>query len=337
MLKDNLHQIPLSAPVNVTWEITRHCNLNCTHCLSREQLKTCDDELSFDECIKLIDELIDAGVFQINIGGGEPFMRDDIWDILKYCHDREFVTCVSTNGSKIDEAAAEKLAAMEFMYMQVSLDGATEETNDAIRGKNTYKMAMQAIQNLYNAGFKGLSINTVVTAKNFRELPDLYLLAKKYNSKPRLSRFRPSGGGAEMWDEYSLSKEQTEELAELLSAHRDIVTGDSFFSITKDDRKNLGLNMCGACKMTCSISPNGKMFPCAFMQYDEFLAGNIREENFLDIWNNSPVMKMFRDLNPKSCQDCPRFDNCHGGCPAIAWFIKKDITAGDPACICKLG
>ncbi len=337
MLKDNLHQIPLSAPVNVTWEITRHCNLHCTHCLSRDQLKLCDDELSYDECLRLIDDLIEAGVFQINIGGGEPFMRSDIWDILDYCHEREMVTCVSTNGSKIDQKAAERLANMKFMYMQLSLDGATEETNDAIRGKWTYQMAIKAIQNLYHAGFKNLSINTVVTAKNFRELPDLYVLAKKYNAKTRLSRFRPSGGGAEMWDEYALSKEQTEELAELLSAHRDIVTGDSFFSITKADRQNLGLNMCGACKMTCSIAPNGKMFPCAFMQYDEFLAGNVREENFKSIWDNSPIMKMFRDLNPSSCHDCPRFDHCHGGCPAIAWFIKKDITAGDPACICKLG
>ncbi len=123
----------------------------------------------------------------------------------------------------------------------------------------------------------------------------------------------------------------------MLSKHRDIATGDSFFSITREDRKNLGLNMCGACKMTCSVAPDGKMYPCAFLQYDEFLSGNVTQTPFMEIWQSSPVMQMFRNLNPESCRDCQRFDNCHGGCPAIAWFIKKDIAAGDPACVCKLG
>ena len=337
MLKDRLHQIPLSAPVNVTWEITRHCNMNCKHCLSREQMKQCQDEMTLEQCLHFIDQLIAAGVFQINVGGGEPLLRPDIWQILDYCQERMMVTCVSTNGSLVDEKTAARLAKMPYLYMQVSLDGVSKETNDSIRGEGTYEMAMQAIENLRDQDFQGLSINTVVTAKNFRELPALYQLAKEYQCKPRLSRFRPSGGGAEMWQEYCLDKEQTLELADLLSKYKDIVTGDSFFSITREDRKHLGLNMCGACKMTCSVAPNGNMYPCAFLQQQEFLVGNVLETDFKTLWQEAPVMKLFRGLNPASCQECQRFDVCHGGCPAIAWFIKGDITAADPACICNLG
>lgn len=333
MLKDKLHSLPLSAPVNVTWEITKRCNLNCRHCLSRDRMFDCSDDMTLSEAKDFIDQILEADVFQINIGGGEPFIREDIWDILDYCHKNMMVTCVSTNGSMIDKVTAQKLATMPYNYLQVSLDGADEKTNDAIRGEGTFRYAMDAIENLTQAGFKNLSINTVVTRINFHQLPALYLLSKEYKAKPRLSRFRPSGAGSEVWDEYYLTKEQTQELADILSAHKDITTGDSFFSITRDDRKHLGLNMCGAAKMTCSVSPDGNLYPCAFLQIDEFLCGNVRKERFIDIWHNSPILQMFRSLNPASCSDCPRFDNCHGGCPAIAYFLKNDINAGDPACI----
>ena len=333
MLKDNLHTLPLSAPVNVTWEITKRCNLSCRHCLSRDRMASCNNDMSFEEAKGFIEQLLEADVFQVNIGGGEPFIREDIWDILAYCHQYKMVTCVSTNGSMIDKDTSERLANMPYTYLQVSLDGADEKTNDAIRGEGTFAFAMEAINNLTVAGFKNLSINTVVTRVNFHQLPALYLLAKEYSAKPRLSRFRPSGAGSEVWDEYYLTKEQTLELADILSAHKDITTGDSFFSITRDDRKHLGLNMCGAAKMTCSVSPEGNLYPCAFLQEETFLAGNVLKERFIDIWQNSPILNKFRNLNPASCADCPRFDLCHGGCPAIAWYIKKDLNAGDPACI----
>ena len=139
----------------------------------------CPDDMTFEEAKTFIDQLLAADVFQINIGGGEPFIREDIWDILEYCHRHMMVTCVSTNGSLIDETTAKRLAAMPYNYLQVSLDGADEKTNDAIRGEGTYRFAMNAIENLTKAGFKNLSINTVVTRSNFHELPALYLLAKK--------------------------------------------------------------------------------------------------------------------------------------------------------------
>ncbi|MDD4570881.1 MAG: mycofactocin radical SAM maturase [Clostridia bacterium] len=337
MLKDNLHNIPLSAPVNVTWEITRRCNLNCKHCLSRDRMNDCASDMTFEECKQFVDDLLACSVFQVNIGGGEPFMREDIWDILAYCHENGMVTCVSTNGSLIDEKAAKRLTAMPLNYIQVSLDGYKKETNDAIRGDGTYDIAMGAIERFTAAGFPHLSINTVVTRVNFRELPYLYALAKKYHAKTRLSRFRPSGNAAAMWDKYHLTKEQTLELAKLLSEYHDIVTGDSFFSITAADRKHLGLNMCGAAKMTCSVSPDGNMYPCAFLQQDDFLVGNVKQEKFIDIWNNAPLLNEFRNLKPTSCGDCERFDTCHGGCPAIAYFLKNDIHAGDPACIVNMG
>ncbi|MCL1976414.1 MAG: mycofactocin radical SAM maturase [Firmicutes bacterium] len=333
MLKNELPHLALSAPVNVTWEITRLCNAKCLHCLSSTRMAECQEELDFSECRAFIDQLLAAQVFQINIGGGEPFLRSDIWDIFAYCHQRQLVTCSSTNGSLIDKEAAQRLAKSPYHFLQISLDGPTEKVNDNIRGKGSFAIAISALENLIKANFPHLSINTVVTAANYKHIAELYQLASFYGAKLRLSRFRPSGGGVKMWEAYRLSQEQTIGLAEVLSAHTDILTGDSFFAITKEDRQHLGLNMCGAAKLTCAISPDGNFYPCAFLQQPPFLCGNIRRESFQKIWRQAPVLQMLRSLQVNACENCHRFDICHGGCPAIAWHIHQDLTLPDPTCI----
>ena len=93
----------LRAPVNVTWEITAKCNLQCRHCLSADMRKTIAAELDFEQCCAFIDELDRMEVFQINFGGGEPFLREDFPDILDYAHSKGITTCVSTNGTVLDE------------------------------------------------------------------------------------------------------------------------------------------------------------------------------------------------------------------------------------------
>jgi len=332
----NLHNIPLSAPVNVTWEITHRCNLACAHCLSADQRADCPDDMSTEECRQFLDELADLRVFQVNIGGGEPFLRPDILSLLRYAHSLGMVTCVSTNGTTIDDGLARELAAMDLLYIQVSLDGATEATNDSIRGLGSFAGAIQGIEMLNRHGFPHLSINTVVTAKNFLEIKDLYLLGRQYRAKTRLSRFRPSGSAKRVWQEYHLNKDQTRELAEILNQHRDVLTGDSFFSITPADRRHLGLNMCGAAKMTCSVAPNGNVYPCAFLQEKEFFSGNVRRDSFREIWHRAPVFQLMRGLQVESCRSCDRFDFCHGGCPAIAFFLRQALDDPDPACICNV-
>lgn len=336
MQRKNLHEKQLSAPVNVTWEITHQCNLSCLHCLSADQRRECPADMTLPECRSFLDDLAKMRVFQVNIGGGEPFLREDILDILAYAHQKGLVTCVSTNGTMVDASLAKRLAAMELLYIQVSLDGATEETNDRIRGKGSFAAAISGLENLHQYHFPHLSINTVVTGQNFREIKDMYLLGKAYRAKTRLSRFRPSGSAKQVWHDYHLDKEQTFELAHLLSSHKDLLTGDSFFSITAEDRKHLGLNMCGAAKMTCSVAPNGNVSPCAFLQEEAFLSGNVLDRSLGDIWIQAPVFQMMRNLRIASCQKCDRFDFCHGGCPAIAFFLKNSLHQPDPACICNI-
>ena len=107
----------LRAPVNVTWEVTLKCNLRCEHCLSASGNQAIQ-ELSFDECCRTIDRLAAMKVFQVNIGGGEPFIRRDFLDLLTYAHNKGVVTCVSTNGTLIDPDLAAHLAELKMLYLQ---------------------------------------------------------------------------------------------------------------------------------------------------------------------------------------------------------------------------
>ena len=337
MTSDRTYKDLLSAPVNVTWEITRKCNLHCRHCLSADLMEQCEGELDLASCRRFIDELDRMDVFQINFGGGEPFLRGDFLDILDYAHARGITTCVSTNGTLVDETLAARLAGMDYLYIQVSLDGATAATNDPIRGKGTFDRIISGLENLVHRGFPThrLSTNTVVTAVNFREIIQIHELGRRYGVKTRLSRFRPSGNARRMWQEYHLDKDQLAELSGFLGAHQDVLTGDSFFSITADDRRGLGLNMCGAAKMTCSVTPDGNVYPCAFLQEPYFKSGNITQDSLESIWQNGVSFRTLRELRIESCERCGRFNICHGGCPAVAHFLTQSLSQADPECMAE--
>ena len=323
-------EMGLSAPVNVTWEVTYNCNLSCIHCLSDSGPKRAG-ELTTAESMRVIDDLSAVKVFQLNIGGGEPFTRPDFLDLMDYAHDKGIVTCISTNGTLITEEVARRLDH-PLVYIQVSLDGATAESNDAIRGKGSYRKVMNALEHLRKRNIE-VSINTVLTRLSFPELDKMAQLAASFGAKCRVSRFRPSGRGKESWSELNVSREQMLSFSGWLSRNLGVSTGDSFFSVTTEERKSLGLNMCGACKLTCCISPIGGIYPCAFLQESEFMAGKVPEDAFSLLWHTSSVFDSFRQLEIKSCESCHRFDLCHGGCPAIAYHTQRKLGVPDPGCL----
>jgi len=326
---------PLSAPVNITWEITHKCNLRCIHCLSASS-DASPDELTFEECKGIVDQLAALKVFEINFGGGEPFLKDYFLPLLRYIHTKGIVTCVSTNGTALTDEAIELCTGNPLVNVQVSLDGATPEVNDRIRGQGTFQKIIRGIELLSNKNIP-LSINTVVTSRNFSQLRRLKKLAESRGANLRVSRFRPSGRARESWDALKLGPAQLREISDWLESDLSILTGDSFFSISQDGRRKMGLDMCGACKMTCCIDPGGNVFPCAFLQDEPFRGGNLREKTFKDIWDDAPAFLRLRHLEPSACRACPRFENCRGGCPAVAYFLTRDLNASDPECMAKWG
>ncbi len=321
----------LRSPVNLTWEVSLLCNLRCSHCLSASG-EAALEELTTAEALTLVEEVHQAGVFQINFGGGEPFMRPDFEQILDACHERGIMTCISTNGTLLDLARVARLSKTRLVAIQVSLDGATSSTCDAVRGQGVFARATEAVK-LLAASSIPTSINTVLTTHNASEIPAMYELAQSLGVSLRVSRFRPSGRGADNWEDLRPTPVQLLEFSDWLAKSGDVRTGDSFFSLTSQERQGLGLNLCGAAKLTCCVGPTGNMYPCAFLQTDRFLAGSLRDKSFQQIWDSSEIYESFRSLRIHSCEECTRFDQCHGGCPAVAWHLKNDLSGGDPECL----
>lgn len=323
----------LEAPICLTWEMTYYCNLRCVHCLSASGVRR-DEELTTEEAKRLIDEWAEMKVFYINVGGGEPMSRPDFFELMDYCLDRGIGVKFSTNGTLMDEAAADWVASRDYLDVQISLDGATPETNDAIRGNGTYRRARRAMERLAERGFS-FKINNVVTRQNFDQLEKMYALANRYGAQLRLTRLRPSGRGQNVWEKMRPTREQNKKLYQWLLAHPDVLTGDSFFHLSAYGQALQGMNMCGAGRIVCCVDPVGEVYACPFVLVPEFSGGNVRQPGgFAGIWRESLLFAHLREWQVGgTCETCNAYDLCHGGCMAVKHFTGRSLDSPDPDCV----
>jgi len=331
----------LDAPICLTWELTYACNLACVHCLSSSG-KRDPRELSTQQCKDIIDELERMQVFYVNIGGGEPTVRPDFWELVDYATEHHVGVKFSTNGVRITPEVAARLAASDYVDVQISLDGATAEVNDAVRGVGSFAMAIRALENLADAGFSDAKISVVVTRENVDQLDDFAALAARYGATLRITRLRPSGRGADVWDELHPTAEQQVQLYDWLVAKGDgVLTGDSFFHLSGlgEPGALAGLNLCGAGRVVCLIDPVGDVYACPFAIHDRFLAGNILTDTgfgagFANVWKNAPLFRELREpQSAGACSSCGHYDSCRGGCMAAKFFTGLPMDGPDPECV----
>jgi mycofactocin radical SAM maturase len=324
----------LDAPICLTWELTYGCNLACVHCLSSSGRRD-PMELSTAECATVIDDLAAMQVFYVNIGGGEPTLRPDFWELLDHAVERKVGVKFSTNGSRITRGAASRLAATDYVDVQISIDGADAATNDAIRGAGSFEVATTAMRHLADAGFGEFKVSVVVTRDNVGQLDDFAAIADTFGAQLRLTRLRPSGRGADVWDSLHVTAEQQRLLYNWLIAHPRVLTGDSFFHLSALGEPLPGLNLCGAGRVVCLIDPVGDVYACPFVLHDQFKAGSVRGPGgFAEVWRSSPLFLSLREPeSPGACASCGSYDACRGGCMAAKFFTGLPLDGPDPECV----
>ncbi|MFE3000564.1 mycofactocin radical SAM maturase [Nocardia sp. NPDC059246] len=326
----------LDAPICLTWELTYACNLSCEHCLSSSGRRD-PRELTTAECKAVIDELQRMQVFYVNIGGGEPTVRPDFWELLDYAIDHDVGVKFSTNGVRLSPERARRLAATDYVDVQISLDGATAAVNDAVRGPGSFEMAWRAMENLATAGFENFKISVVMTRHNVAQLDEFKAIADRFKAQLRITRLRPSGRGADVWDDLHPTADQQLDIYNWLVANgENVLTGDSFFHLNALGSTPLpGLNLCGAGRVVCLIDPIGDVYACPFAIHSEFLAGNVREPGgFESVWRTSELFAQLREPQTGgACTSCSAYDSCQGGCMAAKFFTGLPLDGPDPECV----
>jgi mycofactocin radical SAM maturase len=324
----------LCAPICLTWELTYGCNLACVHCLSSSGRRD-PRELTTGEARRFIDELHDLRVFYVNIGGGEPMIRPDFFDLIGYAVERGVGVKFSTNGTMLTRAAAARLAGMDYVDVQISIDGADAATNDAVRGNGSYAAARRAMDNLAEAGFGTFKISVVMTRHNIGQLDEFERLADSYGAQLRLTRLRPSGRGADSWAQLHPTQQQQRVLHSWLLDRPGVLTGDSFFHLSALGAPLPGLNLCGAGRVVCLIDPVGDVYACPFVLHDQFRAGSLRSsDGFTGVWRESPLFADLREPGSAgACASCGSYDACRGGCMASKFFTGLPLDGPDPECV----
>jgi MoaA/NifB/PqqE/SkfB family radical SAM enzyme len=162
----------------VAWETTRNCNLNCVHCRAAATCGPYTGELDTQAAFTLLDQIAEVAKPIIILTGGEPLLREDIFDIARYGNDKGMRMVMSPNGTLVTKEIAIQMANAGIQRISVSLDGSTAEQHDTFRGvKGAYEGALQGIQNAKAAGID-FQINTTITKTNLEQIPKILALAE---------------------------------------------------------------------------------------------------------------------------------------------------------------
>jgi len=314
----------LSAPEIVHVEVTKRCPLNCKHCYSADR-ESCEEELTAKQMKELIDILAEMNVFQIAFGGGEPFSREDFLEIARYAYDCGIIPNVTTNGVLI-ENYMDKLDI--FGQINVSLDGADEETYFRVRECKAFRQALKAVKTL--AGSFDVGINVVVTRHNFEKLQDIFELAEELGVREvMLIRVKPVGRCEECYEDLRLSRSQLNRLDSTIRALLDYDVAlrvDCAFMpfLNVDENVMIGMQGCDCGISSLAVKADGKVVPCSFLNYNLGYYTDIKR-----IWDG---MDEFRNYTVEECNGCDKVEICRGGCRVFGEKFGSGIFGADVEC-----
>jgi radical SAM protein with 4Fe4S-binding SPASM domain len=329
------------------------------HCYSKSENKTYQNELTTNEAKAFIRDLAEFGVPVLLFSGGEPLLRRDLFETAQLASDLGIRAVLSTNGTLITEAQAQRMKTAGFSYVGVSLDG-IGETNDKFRGvHNAFDAAVQGIRNCIKAGVK-TGLRFTVTKHNYKDVPEIFTFIEN-EGIPRVCFYHLAyvGRGSDIAKD-DLTHQQTREFMDYVLVkteefHRkgrdtEILTVDNhadaayvYLKLKEKDKKKaeealqlLKLNK-GNSSGTgiAGVDFEGYVHPDQFWQH--YSLGTIRNRRFSEIWtdNSEPLLNALRNRTEHlkgKCRQCRFLDICNGNLRVRAEAVYGDIWAPDPAC-----
>jgi len=326
------------SPLYIAWETTHKCNASCIHCYSNSSPEVnCDNDLSTEEALDLIDQLTDAGLMVLAFSGGEPMIRKD-WRILaERAKKNGLAVNIGTNGSCINSHTADELKEIGVHSVTVSLDSHLSTIHDRIRQiDGLFWQAIKAVLLLVDRGVR-VVVGFTPIKLNWADGGEVIELAYQLGANAvNLSNYVPAGRGSISID---LRPEELRKiLAEWIEYRKkykgqlEVIWHDCRVSLLAPDEEKRDYLGCGAGRFVARILPDGIVTPCFFLPIP---IGSIRENSFQKIWRESELLLKFRERSGYilgNCKDCEHLQIC-GGCRSVAYaYSKKDPLAGDPHC-----
>jgi radical SAM protein with 4Fe4S-binding SPASM domain len=299
MIETNLTK-GIARPETIYFHLTRRCNLRCIYCyISAGETK--EAELSTNEIIEILSDVIKLNPEKLVFTGGEPLCRQDIVELAgefkKLDEGNRIWLYMNTNGMLVTRDIAPKIVQV-FDEIRLSLDG-PKDINDALRGEGTFDAVMQAIDFIQEVGGDP-TISITVNSENIASLKEFmsFLLRIKWIHNIHLAPFKLSGRG-ENRKELLCSKEDAERVvAEFWREH--------FGFSSRQRTRNKPSSHCGVGKYL-TVYPDGSVYPCHLLALPEFCIGNVRDKGLFEIFTQSELMKKMRVLDFQSipyCAEC---------------------------------
>lgn len=348
----NLQTLPDGTPKLrlIAWEVTRACNLVCKHCRAEAITEAPPGELSTEEAKALIDTFPETGSPIIIFTGGEPLMRKDVFELVRYARDKGLRCVMAPNGTLITPEIAQEMKESGIARCSISIDAPEAESHDLFRGvPGAFKAALQGIEYLKEAGIE-FQINTTVTKNNIHSFKDTFKLAEDLGSSAwHIFLLVPMGRAAKLLDQVITAKEYEEVLnwfydfRKTTDMHLKATCAPHYYRIMRQRAKEEGIavtpEVFGMDALTrgclggtgfCFISHSGQVQPCGYLELD---CGNIRDTPFPEIWRNSKPFQQFRTPSEYEgkCGHCEYHRVC-GGCRARAHSISDNYMAEEPLC-----
>jgi len=335
-------------PGHPAWEVTGSCNLKCVHCHASSE-NSSENELNTNEAKKLIEEIASIKEFRTLVyTGGEPLVRNDIFELLNYSKSLGIANIIATNGTLIDEKMAFKLKESGVVCIAISLDDTDPSTHDKIRNKKgAFELAIRAIEATKKANIL-LQINTTAMLYNFNHIAELIDFANKNKAGIMLVYQLITVGRGEFIGNATLNKEENRKLIELiLEKQKDTTTiiepvaAPQYWAyLLKKNNIEDGYLLkiseklfygCSAGRGFVYIKSNGDVWPCPFVKIS---AGNVKEKSFVEIYRNSEIFRKLRNrenLLEGNCGKCNYKSIC-GGCRGRAYASTGNYLGEDPNC-----
>jgi len=343
----------------VIWNLIRRCNLTCKHCYATSTDKDFPGELSTEQVFEVMQDLQRFGVPVLILSGGEPLLRPDIFEISRRAKEMGFYVGLSSNGTLISEANIERIAAIGYDYVGVSLDGMREIHDEFRRRQGGFDEALHGIRLCRDAGIK-VGMRFTLTRDNARDLPELLqLMDDEGVDKFYLSHLNYAGRGNKN-RETDAHHRMTRAAMDLLfdTCWNHIVSGDPKEFVTgnndadgayllqwvarnlpeQSDRLQAMLERWGGNSSgvnIANIDNTGNVHPDT-MWWD-YTIGSVKQRPFSEIWEDrsDPLMaglkQRQRPLEGR-CAECRHLPICGGNSRTRAWQLTGNPWAEDPGC-----